>query len=148
MKNLLIFIVFLASCASPSKKQTDTVFNGLLSDIKSIDFTKLNKKNPILAFNKIATEKANKIIEFDKTNIESALAEASQYKICIITVKNYTLVKIIDFNDKLMSGSWGIKLPKGKGYVLKKGELNEKNDYINNIIGTPKNFKRKMFLFN
>ena len=148
MKNVFIIFIFLASCVSPSKKQIDTVFNGLLSDIKSIDFTKLNKKNPILAFNEIAALKANKIIEFDKTNIENALAEAEKYKTCIITVKNYTLVKITDFNNKLMSGSWGIKLPKGKGYILKKGELNEKNDYINNIIGTPKDFKRKMFLFN
>jgi hypothetical protein len=39
-------------------------------------------------------------------------------------------------------------MPMAKGYVQKAGVLNEKNDYIKNIIGRPGADSRKIFFFN
>ncbi|WP_430822052.1 hypothetical protein [Carboxylicivirga caseinilyticus] len=38
-------------------------------------------------------------------------------------------------------------MPKGKGFIQRSDEMTEKEDYINNIIGTPNAQRRTVFLF-
>ncbi|NOU62016.1 hypothetical protein [Marinifilum caeruleilacunae] len=102
---------------------------------------------PIITINKLAEAQADKTIELTKDNIEETLEMAKSYKTCIITVGVHTIVKITDFEDCSPSGAWGASMPMGKGYVQKAGVLNEKNDYIKNIIGRPGSQVRKVFLF-
>ena len=104
-------------------------------------------KNPIVSFSNLADDFSSKTISLNKNNIGSALVEAKKYSHGVIVVENHTIVKLISFDDCQKSGSWGVCMPKGEGFI-KKGNLNYKSDYINNIIGTPSSKKVTLFLFN
>ena len=75
----------------------------------------------------------------------SALLEA-QGKTCIIIVENHTIVKFSDIKKCNYSGSWGMCMPYGEGYI-QNGGLKSTNDFINNIIGKPDAQKRVMYIF-
>jgi len=143
---LLIFLTLISSCSNTSKQENNNVPEiEILKDIKTLK----NKENktPIISFKNFANSKADKSISLTKTNISSSLIKAKEFKYCIITVGNHTIVKILDFDNCKQSGSWGACMPHAEGYI-KKGELKYKKDYINNIIGLPDTQKRTMYLFN
>ena len=116
-----------------------------MADVQSILLD--TNKNPIVAFAEIAKDISVKEISLNKNNISNALEEAKEYSNGVIVVENHTIVKLISFDDCQQSGSWGVCMPKGEGFI-KKGSLNYKSDYINNIIGTPSSKKVTLFLFN
>ena len=86
-------------------------------------------------------------MELTKENVDEILEIAKEYKSCYITVGIHTIVRITNLEDCSPSGAWGTRMPKGKGYVQRAGVLNEKVDYIKNIIGRPDSQTRKVFLF-
>ena len=143
---LLILLILTSSCSNTSKQgNNNTLEIEILKDIKTLE----NKetKTPIISFKNFANSKADKSISLTKTNISSSLIKAKEFKCCIITVGNHTIVKILDFTKCKQSGSWGACMPHAEGYI-KKGELKHRKDYINNIIGLPDSQERTMYLFN
>ena len=127
-----------------NKEKPNTV-SLFLADVQSI--LSDTNKNPIVTFSELAKDISEKNIRLKKNNIASALEEAKEYSNGVIVVENHTIVKLISFDDCQKSGSWGVCMPKGEGFI-KKGNLNYKSDYINNIIGTPSSKKVTLFLFN
>ena len=127
-----------------NKEKPNTV-SLFLADVQSI--LSDTNKNPIVTFSELAKDISEKNIRLKKNNIASALEEAKEYSNGVIVVENHTIVKLISFDDCQKSGSWGVCMPKGEGFI-KKGDLNYKSDYINNIIGTPSSKKITLFLFN
>ena len=150
MKKKLLFIfslVVLLSCenSTANNKEKPNTVSLFLIDVQSI--LSDTNKNPIVAFAEIAKDISVKEISLNKNNISNALEEAKEYSNGVIIVENHTIVKLISFDDCQQSGSWGVCMPKGEGFI-KKGSLNYKSDYINNIIGTPSSKKVTLFLFN
>ncbi|MBL6869795.1 MAG: hypothetical protein ISQ99_06960 [Flavobacteriales bacterium] len=155
MKNFLLFIfslLILVSCENSTatnniatNKEKPNTVSLFLADVQSI--LSDTNKNPIVTFSKLAKDISEKNIRLKKNNIASALEEAKEYSNGVIVVENHTIVKLISFDDCQKSGSWGVCMPKGEGFI-KKGNLNYKSDYINNIIGTPNSKKVTLFLFN
>tara|TARA_Y100000768_G_C23974545_1_gene682379 strand:- start:79 stop:2307 length:2229 start_codon:yes stop_codon:yes gene_type:complete len=150
MKKKLLFIfslVVLLSCenSTANNKEKPNTVSLFLIDVQSI--LSDTNKNPIVAFAEIAKDISVKEISLNKNNISNALEEAKEYSNGVIVVENHTIVKLISFDDCQQSGSWGVCMPKGEGFI-KKGSLNYKSDYINNIIGTPSSKKVTLFLFN
>ncbi|GAF05420.1 hypothetical protein [Saccharicrinis fermentans] len=140
---LLTAVISFSAFSQKSKSEIIKEFSSGVIDYGELT---LNEYSPISSFNKIAYDQADKSITLTKENMASALSEAVAYKACFISVGTYTLVKVTDFNKKVMSGSWGCKLPFGEGYI-QKGTLLHKEDYLNNIIGVPSSQRRMMFLF-
>jgi len=155
MKNFLLFIfslLVLVSCENSTasnniatNKEKPNTVSLFLADVQSILLD--TNKNPIVTFSELAKDISEKNIRLKKNNIASALEEAKEYSNGVIVVENHTIVKLISFDDCQKSGSWGVCMPKGEGFI-KKGNLNYKSDYINNIIGTPSSKKVTLFLFN
>jgi hypothetical protein len=155
MKNFLLFIIsliVLVSCENSiatnnieTNKEKPNTVSLFLEDVHSILYD--TNKNPIVTFSELAKDISEKNIRLKKNNIASALEEAKEYSNGVIVVENHTIVKLISFDDCQKSGSWGVCMPKGEGFI-KKGNLNYKSDYINNIIGTPNSKKVMLFLFN
>ncbi len=147
MKFLYPFIVLIliSSCkeANNKKNGTDSSSN-LIEDIKLLNSE--DYITPVQTFIDFANNNAKQAITINKSNIKDALKKAKKHKFSAIVVGAHTVIKIIDFNDCKQSGAWGICMPKAEGYI-KKGTLNYKNDYINNIIGIPDNQHRKLYLF-
>ena len=150
MKKNLLFIfslVVLLSCenSTANNKENPNTVSLFLADVQSLLLD--TNKNPIVAFSELAKGISEKKISLNKNNISNALEEAKEYSNGVIVVENHTIVKLISFSDCQQSGSWGVCMPKGEGFI-KKGSLNYKSDYINNIIGTPSSKKVTLFLFN
>jgi len=143
---LLTLLIAITSCSNSSKQENNhTQETEALEDIKAIKNN--GNKTPIISFKKFANSGANKSITLSKKNITSSLTKAKEYKYCIITVENHTIVKVLDFNKCKQSGAWGTCMPTAEGYI-KKGALKYQKDFINNIIGLPDNQNRTMYLFN
>lgn len=102
--------------------------------------------NAIEIFNEEAAKEADKVIELTEFNMGKALETAAKYEACIVVVENHTLVKVVDLKDCKKSGSWTACMPMCEGFI-KKGDLQPKKDYMNNIIGRPDKQKRTMYLF-
>jgi hypothetical protein len=149
MKNHIIILsvcIGFISCVSNSSVAEDSNTVSLfLADVNSL--LSDTNKNPIVSFSELATEMAEGSIELNKDNIATALKEVKDHSSGVIVVENHTIVKLTRLEDCQQSGSWGACMPKGEGFV-KKGELNYKSDYINNIIGIPSSKKVTLFLFN
>ena len=144
---LTILIVLLGlnlSYAQESKSETIKTF---LKDVISLENESMSDGTPIASFNEIAKAKATKTIELSKENIKASLADAKNYKHCVITVGIHTIVLIANLDDCSQSGAWGACMPLADGYV-QKGALSFKTDYIKNIIGRPDAQVRNMYLFN
>ena len=120
--------------------------SGFLNNTSSLENVE-GKKNPIVKFQELAANEANEVMSISKDNIEDVLSKAKQYKHCVVTVKDHTIVKITDVNDCKQSGSWAACMPYAKGYI-KKGDLVSQEDYINNIIGLPNSQERTAYFFN
>lgn len=89
---------------------------------------------------------ADKEMSISKENIQEFYDEIDKGSKGVIVVGNHTVVLIDAVSDCKQSGSWGVCMPMGKGYI-KRGELEKHEDYINNIIGTPDSQVRLGFIF-
>jgi hypothetical protein len=148
MKFLYLFLILtlISGCKETNKQKVDVENNSVL--IKDIKLLKSeNYKTPIQTFISFANKNAKEAITITKSNIKSALKKAEKHKYSAIVVGKHTIAKIIDFDDCSQSGKWETCMPKAEGYI-KKGTLNYKNDYINNIIGLPDSQERILYLFN
>ncbi len=140
---LILALSFNLSFAQESKSETIKTF---LKNVITLENETISDGTPIASFNEIAKTKAVKTIELSKENIKASLADAKNYKHCVITVGVHTLVLIADLDDCSPSGAWGACMPLADGYV-QKGTLSFKTDYIKNIIGRPDAQVRTMYLF-
>ncbi|RUT78724.1 hypothetical protein [Ancylomarina longa] len=147
MKKSIVFIFVLMGFTLSAQNTKFEVLKQFVSGSINFKAESIDRAQPILSINAIAEEQADKTIDLTKENIAQALETARSYKACFITVGIYTIVKITNFDDCSPSGAWGVCMPMGKGYIQKAGVLNEKKDYIKNIIGRPGNQTRKLFLF-
>lgn len=149
MKKLILPFLALAlvACAGKSKVQRSDVelVHAFLSSPKSL--IDASQANPITAFQNGAVETADQIIKITINNMEEVLVKAKEYKYCVITTSNHTILLIDNLSDCKNSNSWKTCMPHGKGYI-KKGELEFKADYANNIIGRPDDQERTVYLFN
>ena len=141
---LLTIIISLTLLISCNENKVNNNKSLLIEDITILNDTKY--KTPIKTFNEYASLNADKKIRLKKENINSALENIKEFNYAAIVVENHTVVKIIDYKDCKQSGAWNACMPKVEGYI-KKGTLNYKKDYANNIIGVPDNQKRIMYLF-
>jgi uncharacterized protein (DUF4213/DUF364 family) len=148
MKKSIVIVLMLIGVSLSAQNTKLEVLKEFVSGAVSFNDEFADLGQPIITINKLAEEQADKTIQLTKDNIEETLEMAKSYNTCIITVGIHTIVKITDFEDCSPSGAWGASMPMGKGYVQKAGVLNEKNDYIKNIIGRPGSQERKVFLFN
>lgn len=147
---LLLVLITLFACNSENSGSSDTEQNSnmvldFLKDISSIE--DIENENPIVLFKEEAENIAKKTISLSKDNIVDVLEKAKNYKYCVITIEDHTIIKITDLEDCTQSGSWGACMPYAKGYI-KKGDLEFQEDYINNIIGMPDSQEKTVFLFN
>jgi hypothetical protein len=138
MKSLAIstaLSLILVACGS-NEHNTDQNLDvhKILNDITILE--KSDAQNPIVDFQQVAKNQADKSLKFNKNNIGKVLFDARDFSHCIITVDDHTILSITDFEDCQQSGSWGVCMPMANGYI-KKGELIRKSDYLNNLIGTP-----------
>ncbi len=140
----LLFVMFLGNIKSQENKAD--LIKSLTEGLIQVELSDLNESSPISSINKLAYEQASKSVVLTKDNIAESLKEANSYSAFIITVGVHTIVIVKDYSKSRMSGSWGTKMPWGKGYI-QKGSLNYKEDYINNLIGIPDTQRRMMFLF-
>jgi len=139
----------VSSASSPktntSKNKTNnSSIQKYLNNFKSLEDT--SNGNPIDNFMAAANENNAKVIVLTKENVTSSFTKAKDYKHAYLIVKNHTIVTIPNFIDCKPSGSWGTCMPMGIGYI-KKGAMQPKEDYINNIIGRP-NKDQKLVLIN
>jgi len=152
MKKILIALLAITvfSCSSNETETTATTENvivsGFLNNITALEANPKKGKNPIAYFIAEAKQTADKSERLTKNNIKDLLAEAKDYKHCVITTGDHTIVKITDLENCKQSGSWGACIPFAEGYI-KKGELVKQADYLNNIIGRPDDQVRMMFMF-
>ncbi len=148
---LFIFITALViSCVDEKAKKKEKLaaspILAFLDDVNTLENKDITGKTPIISFKESAKANADKTIIITKENIKSALLTAKEYKHAVIIVENHTVVKITDLNNCKDSGSWAACIPFAEGYI-KKGTLNYKKDYANNIIGRPDTQERILYLF-
>ena len=146
---IVLLSITISSCSNEEtkevKKNDITVFTNFVKDVKSLKDYK--RHDAYKEINKIAKVEASKEINLNKNTIKELIRESENYKFCIIFVADHTIVKVVDFNDCQQSGTWGVCMPKGEGFIIK-GKWNYKEDYINNIIGRAgDNQKRTAYLF-
>lgn len=144
---LFLLSCFFVGCSSNttdnSKDQNNIVIN-FIEDVNTLE-TDTNK-NPITAFKNLANDIAHKKIVLTKDNIKEVLNETKNYSSCIIVVANHTIIKINSTEYCQQSGSWETCMPLVTGYI-KKGKLNYKSDFMNNVIGIPDDQKRTAYFF-
>ncbi len=148
MKRIILICFFIAAGLTyvNAQQTKDAVIIELIGDVLTVNSGEISPYSPISSFNKLAGAKADKSIILTKENIQESLNEAQNYGSCFITVGTHTIVRVTNFKASVKSGSWGVNMPYGKGFV-QKGDLTTKEGYINNIIGTPDSQRRIMFLF-
>ena len=150
MKNVfIIMLLFLfAGCSRKISSKKNITKNNIvtefLNDISSLE-TDTNS-NPIITFKKLADKIADDKISFTKKNIKEVLIKSRDYSNCVIITANHTIVKIKSLDNCQNSGSWKACMPYVNGYV-KKGKLNYKSDYMNNVIGIPDEQERIAYFF-
>ena len=149
-----IAILFFASsliigCDSKTNLEVDgnvnNVVSNFLSEVKSLESD--TNINPIIAFKELADEISDTKMVISKKNIKKVLIKSKKYSNCVIITGNHTIVKIISFDNCQPSGSWKACMPLVEGYI-KKGKLNYKKDFMNNVIGAPDKEERVAYFFN
>lgn len=104
--------------------------------------------NPVEVLIEDAQESADRSLTFYVGNAERALSVAKGFEYAIVVIGKHTVVKIVSYEDCTNSGSWGICMPLAEGYVRRRGNMEPVGDYMNNIVGTPDDQDRKIYLFN
>ena len=151
-KILMFFFTSLIIIGCNSKTYPETelftnkknIVSEFLRDINSLKSD--TNINPIAAFKEMAKDLATEIIVVSKDNIESILIKSRDYSNCVVVTANHTIVKIKSVDDCQQSGSWKVCMPYVEGYI-KKGKLDYKKDYMNNVIGTPDRQERVAYFF-
>ena len=145
---LLFASSVIIGCDSKTKFEGDgnenNVVSNFLSDVKSLEID--TNTNSIVAFKELAEEIADNKMVVSKKNIKKVLIKSKDYSNCVLVTGNHTIVKIISFDNCQKSGSWKACMPFVEGYI-KKGKLNYKKDYMNNVIGTPDGQDRVAYFF-
>jgi hypothetical protein len=140
--------VVIIGCDSETKSVLDidesNVVSNFLIDVKSLEID--TNTNSIVAFKELAEKIADNKMVVSKKNIEKVLINSKDYSNCVLVTGNHTIVKIISFDNCQKSGSWKACMPFVEGYI-KKGKLNYKKDYMNNVIGTPDGQERVAYFF-
>jgi hypothetical protein len=144
---LALVLAFIFGVSTFAQETKSDLLKSFLSEVITIESSDLSAHEPITRVAALAAQKAAKQITLAKENIAEALADAKTHKHAIIIVENHTIVKITDLDDCSQSGAWGACMPAGTGYIQRSGQLNEKEGYINNIIGIPDSQQRTMYLF-
>lgn len=144
MKNLILLILFIAASCNSVSTDKSNIVSDFLNDVSTLKNTE--EGNPILLFKEYANEEADKVIEIGDDNIEDVLEEAKEYKYCVVTVADHTIIKITDIKDCKKSTSWSANMPMAEGYI-KRGAFEYQEDYMNNIIGLPDSQTRTAYLF-
>ncbi len=147
MRNIIFTALLLIGAAVQAQNTKFEILKEFVSPTLVLKKENTNVYLPIKSIKKLAAMQADTTITLTKQNIEKALDLAKQYKTVFITVDNHTIVKIIDFNNTVYSGLWKVSAPMGKGYIQQKGILAETKDHVNKIIGKPRKYERKMFLW-
>jgi hypothetical protein len=142
---ILIFIVAIGSSCKTADNNTEV--SRFVSDVFSINPDELTGSDPIVRISNYASQKADKMISIDKTNIAEAMLEASKYKNSVLVVGNHTLIRIKKFDDCQKSTAWAANMPKGTALVRKNGAFEKHSDYINNLMGRPDGQSRMLYLF-
>ena len=149
----LIFfaLVLIIGCNSKTElnpdrnKKQENIVSKFLSDLKSLESD--TNRNPIVAFKDLAEEIAEDKMVVSKKNIKKVLIKSKEYSNCVIVTGNHTIVKVLSFDNCQQSGSWEACMPTVEGYI-KKGKLNYKKDFMNNVVGKPDKQERVAFFFN
>ena len=130
---------------NPEEDQVqDNTVSKFLIDVKSLESD--TNTNPIVAFKDLAEEIAEDKMVVSKKNIKKVLIKSKEYSNCVIVTGNHTIVKILSFDNCQQSGSWKACMPTVEGYI-KKGKLNYKKDFMNNVIGKPDKQERVAYFF-
>jgi predicted transcriptional regulator YdeE len=130
---------------NPEEDQVqDNIVSKFLIDVKSLESD--TNTNPIVAFKDLAEEIAEDKMIVSKKNIKKVLIKSKEYSNCVIVTGNHTIVKILSFDNCQQSGSWKACMPTVEGYI-KKGKLNYKKDFMNNVIGKPDKQERVAYFF-
>ena len=130
---------------NPEEDQVqDNTVSKFLIDVKSLESD--TNTNPIVAFKDLALEIAEDKMVVSKKNIKKVLIKSKEYSNCVIVTGNHTIVKILSFDNCQQSGSWKACMPTVEGYI-KKGKLNYKKDFMNNVIGKPDKQERVAYFF-
>lgn len=151
MKKIIYLVIcaFFVSCVQDKKvneteNHTNSIATDFINDISSLESVK--GADCITQLKESAENSASKEMTLSKENIEEYYDLISSGAKGLIIVENHTAVVIDNVQDCKNSGSWGACMPMGIGYI-KRGNLEEQEDYINNIIGTPDSQKRVGFVF-
>ena len=150
MKTILsitIALLFTVSTFAQEKTKVETL-KTFLDGIVTTETATIDEAEPIVGIKALADSKADKKIMLTKESIQSDLDEIGKYKSAIIIVGLHTIVKVTDAPNCQQSGSWGACMPYGKGLIQKAGSLEQKENYINYIIGIPDSQERTLYLFN
>lgn len=142
----IICIVFTFIFVNAQSDISSQIKN-LVATTMKIDKSKISKFSPIQSINELAKETADTLIFITRDNMNDAMKTAKKYKNAFITVEDHTILKIIDYDNAIISGSWATKMPYGKGYVKKSMQVTFREDHINYIIGLPDNQIRRLFLY-
>lgn len=147
MKKLNLILLMCLLCVSASKAQSKVeTLTTFLDGIIKFDGAQVQEGTPIIDIKVLASEQADLVKDLTKATVAEVLETAKQYNFCVITVGDHTIARITDLEMSVQSGSWGVAMPMGEGYVQKNGLVN-KNDYLNNIIGIPNSQERKVYFF-
>ena len=130
---------------NPEEDQVqDNIVSKFLIDVNSLESD--TNTNPIVAFKDLAEEIAEDKMIVSKKNIKKVLIKSKEYSNCVIVTGSHTIVKILSFDNCQQSGSWEACMPTVGGYI-KKGKLNYKKDFMNNVIGKPDKQERVAYFF-
>ena len=147
MKKFTIVLIMACTLSSQAQNTKITILKQFLSDVINFDGKAFNEEQPIISMSELAQDNASEIIEITRENIKLALNEAKSFKHCLIIVEHHTITRIIDHEDCSPSGCWHACMPLSKAYIQRNGILEEKRDYLKNLIGRPDSQKRTMYLF-
>ncbi len=148
MKKFIIILTMAFTLSSHAQNTKITMLKGFLSDIINFDGIEFDESQPIISINQIAKNNAAEIIKISHRNIKLALTEAKSFNHCLIIVEHHTLIRIVDYEDCSSSSNWETCMPLSRAYIQKYRVLNEKKDYLKNVIGRPDSQERTMYLFN
>ena len=147
MKRSALFILFSVLSITVIYAQTNTAkVTELFKGAIDFDGANLNEDRPISKLNLLAAQQADTMVFLTKENITNVMREAKKYQSCIISVERHTIILVTSWSNCSQSGSWNFCMPYGTGYI-QRAELEKKEDYIKNIIGTPDSQRRTLFLF-
>jgi hypothetical protein len=96
---ILLLLTIIAFCSSCSHNRKPEKIKGFMEEAIQVDPEKLSGSEPIPQIAAELEKTASKTTTIDQSNIADALQETRDYNKNFITVGNYTLIKITNFDD-------------------------------------------------